>query len=478
MIHEIGGRRILFTDDRYIYRTTAVRRLHEPAKREVVLTFDAPDEGSGTGSYLTLLHEEGLYRLYYLNWDMYKEYPRTACVLTSADGIRWEKPALRDGRNVVFDPKDYNQGIDNFIPFLDLNPAAKTEEKYKAFSGIGWNNLHAYASPDGYNWHPMFDNRRLDMEGAFDSSNLAFWDTVRGRYCAFIRNFHDIPADNNVNLGIRDIRVSWSDDFEHWTVPELLDFGNAPDVPLYVSAAQPYFRAPEYFVGFPVRYVERYAWSPSFDQLSNPEHRRRRMEMHPRYGLAVTDCVFMASQDGGRVWERSEQAFLRPGPVGEKSWVYGDCYLSVGFAPMKADRPGEPDELSFYATENHWNGPKTVRRWTLRQDGFVSLQAGGVQTVTETGALRFDGDRLELNISTAAAGSARVELTDIRGRVLEGYSAADCDDIFTDRLDYTVSWNGKTDLSGLAGKPVRLRFYMTDADLYAFRFAKKGEENG
>ena len=29
-----------------------------------------------------------------------------------------------------------------------------------------------------------------------------------------------------------------------------------------------------------------------------------------------------------------------------------------------------------------------------------------------------------------------------------------------------------------AGKPVRLRFYMTDADLYAFRFAKKGEENG
>ena len=94
MIHDIGSRRILFTDDRYIYRTTAVRRLHELTPREVVKTFDGPEEGSGTGSYLTLLYEDGLYRMYYLNWDMYSRMPRTACVIESRDGIRWDKPAL------------------------------------------------------------------------------------------------------------------------------------------------------------------------------------------------------------------------------------------------------------------------------------------------------------------------------------------------------------------------------------------------
>ena len=235
MIHDIGSRRILFTDDRYIYRTTAARRLHEPVRREAVYVFDAPEEGCFTGSYLTLLYEDGLYRIYYINNDLSPEIPRKVCVLVSHDGLRWEKPALRDGFNTVFDPRDYDQGIDNFIPFVDRNPAVKPEEKYKAFSGLGRNNLHVYASPDGYHWHAMFDNRPLEMEGAFDSSNLAFWDPLRGYYCAFVRDFHDVLTDDALDCYTRDIRVSYSDDFEHWTKPEQVEFGNSPDVPMYVS---------------------------------------------------------------------------------------------------------------------------------------------------------------------------------------------------------------------------------------------------
>jgi len=35
-----------------------------------------------------------------------------------------------------------------------------------------------------------------------------------------------------------------------------------------------------------------------------------------------------------------------------------------------------------------------------------------------------------------------------------------------------VSWKGGTDVSGLAGKPVRLRVRLKDADLYSFRFSE------
>jgi hypothetical protein len=36
-----------------------------------------------------------------------------------------------------------------------------------------------------------------------------------------------------------------------------------------------------------------------------------------------------------------------------------------------------------------------------------------------------------------------------------------------------VTWKNNADLSLRAGKPVRLCFELSDADLYAFQFAKK-----
>jgi hypothetical protein len=39
-------------------------------------------------------------------------------------------------------------------------------------------------------------------------------------------------------------------------------------------------------------------------------------------------------------------------------------------------------------------------------------------------------------------------------------------------VDRAVSWRGSEDVSKLAGEPVRVRFVLRDADLYAFRFAK------
>jgi hypothetical protein len=39
-----------------------------------------------------------------------------------------------------------------------------------------------------------------------------------------------------------------------------------------------------------------------------------------------------------------------------------------------------------------------------------------------------------------------------------------------DSVEQAVRWTLKTDLAGLVGRPVRLRFVMKDADLYALRF--------
>ena len=53
-----------------------------------------------------------------------------------------------------------------------------------------------------------------------------------------------------------------------------------------------------------------------------------------------------------------------------------------------------------------------------------------------------------------------------------GFKLADANEIVGDEIARDVSWKGVhgSDVSQLAGRPIRLRFAMKDADLYAIRF--------
>tara|TARA_B100000809_G_C14595197_1_gene335226 strand:- start:17 stop:289 length:273 start_codon:yes stop_codon:yes gene_type:complete len=80
------------------------------------------------------------------------------------------------------------------------------------------------------------------------------------------------------------------------------------------------------------------------------------------------------------------------------------------------------------------------------------------------------GSELELNYSTSAVGSVQVEIQDAEGRPLPGYELKDCPEMFGDEIDGVVRWSANTDLASLAGRSVRLRFAIMDANVYAFRF--------
>ena len=212
----------------------------------------------------------------------------------------------------------------------------------------------------------------------------------------------------------------------------------------------------------------------------------------------MTDGMFMSSRDGQNfeIWPES---FRRPGIQRPGSWAYGDNYQNWGLVETKSQLHGAPNELSMYVSEAYKSQfaktadenlgvfvgesegkpgkdshqPELVnrlRRYTIRVDGFVSVQAplSGGELTTRT--LQFDGTRLEINFSTSAAGSLRVELQDANGKPIPDFTLADCHRQFGDQLDRVVSWKQVADVSGLAGKPVRLKFELRDADLYSFRF--------
>ena len=58
----------------------------------------------------------------------------------------------------------------------------------------------------------------------------------------------------------------------------------------------------------------------------------------------------------------------------------------------------------------------------------------------------------------------------MEGKPLPGFSLSECREIIGDEIERVVTWKGNLDVSPLAGKLIRLRFVMKDADLYSLRF--------
>ena len=225
-------------------------------------------------------------------------------------------------------------------------------------------------------------------------------------------------------------------------------------------------------LGFP-----RVTWPREMmDQLRSLEPRNLRKELaaaYPRVGSDLTDGLFMASRDGVR-FRRWDEAFLRPGPQSgdfASRWMYGDNYQSYGLFETKSATHGAPNEISMFFGEAYWReGESRLRRYTIRSDGFVSVNAPFAGGEIVTRPLAYRGEQLEINYSTSAAGSIRIEIQDTAGDPLPGFSLDDCPEIIGDAIEHVVRWKLGSNVRKLTGKPVRLRFVMKDADLYSFKF--------
>ena len=481
---DIGSRRELFVDSALVEKIegSAQLRMHHPVARGLAMTHDAAWEGTSSG-YHTVFRDGDVYRLYYrglhievtekgINTGRHKPF---YCMAESRDGITWTRPELG---LVEFDGSTKNNiilsgpGTHNFAPFKDSNPNCAPQARYKALGGgqSESGGLLAFQSPDGIHWTRLQETAVITV-GAFDSQNLAFWDASIGKYRAYYRVFSEGVTDAETwkPAGVRAIRTATSDDFITWTNEADLVYEDSPETELYTNQVSPYVRAPHLLIGLPTLYIER-GWSPSMRALPDAEDREARANAHLRYGTALTEVQLMASRDG-EYFKRWNEAFMRPGVERPGTWQYGHHFAANHAVVTKSALPGAGDELSIYSSESGWHGDSNaLRRYTLRLDGFVSVNApmkGGELT---TKPVTFSGEDLELNFSTSAAGSLRVEIQDAAGKALEGFALDDCHEVFGNSVARTVSWKSDASVKSLAGKPVRLRFVLHDADLYAYRF--------
>ena len=487
----IGDRRELLVDDFLVDQLSGGARLqlHHPVPREIVLRTDLPWEGNACG-YPSVFRDGELYRMYYHGGhyrhggkpaEAMATHPWFLCYAESRDGVHWTRPELglfefagSKKNNIVLTPESVaaiKGDPAHTSVFKDANPDCPADARYKCVIVGKPHGLYLLYSADGIRFRVATD-KPIITQGAFDSENLAFWDPARKEYRAYWRIFTEGVADGTTwkPAGVRAIRTATSKDGLTWLPHVDLRYVDSPAEHLYTNQIQPYYRAPHLFMGFPMRYVDR-GWSDSMMALPGLEERLARAKAHPRYGTAVTDGLFMTSRDGV-LFHRWNEAFLRPGAWRQGSWVYGDNLIFWGMVETASALEGAPNELSLYATEHYWQGTGVCfRRLTLRVDGFVSLWAPARGGELRSKPLVFAGGNLTLNAATSAAGSIRVEIQDAAGQPIPGYALDDCPELFGDDLALVVRWRHGGDVRPLAGKSVRLRFVLRDADLYSFQFA-------
>ena len=484
---DLGGRRELVVDNLLVkeLRGDARRVFHHPVAREVVMTFDQPWEGNTT--IPTAIFQDGdMYRMYYRASNT----PGSAggekrgahefdCYAESRDGIHWTRPQLQQREfqnskdNNIIQAPDVPDGwsLGALNPFRDSNPRAEPDALFKAVTplyGPGTNpddwlskekGLAVLKSADGINWSLARQGGVFRNEGNFDSVNVAFWDPHRQEYRAYFRNA-EAPA------WFRDIKTGTSRDFTQWTQAVPLTYSTKPPAQFYTNGIRNYHRAPHLLVGFPGMYDDR-EWSPAMAQLPDTEKRRKNIEAWQRPG-PLSEVHLMWSRDGTQ-FELSQSAFMRPGPERSGSWTYSDN-VAWHLVETASNLEGAAPELTLYAHEFYYLGDVRLRRYTMRLDGFASIHASndGGEFLTQT--IVFQGNQLSLNFATSAFGSLRVEIQDQSGQPLPGFALADSVELYGDTVARAALWQSGPDLSSLAGKPIRLRFALRDADLYSIMF--------
>jgi hypothetical protein len=453
---QLGPQRELFVDRYLIASMDGVElRLHEPRREGVALKFDRPWEG-GFSCYTTVIKDGDTYRMYYRGMPLARadDSPEAVvCYAESPDGITWNKPNLglftvRGTRenNVIYTNSPYSH---NFSPFLDTRPGVSAAEKFKALAGDRKRGLHAYKSADGIHWSPL-QAEAVITQGAFDSQNVAFWSEAEQAYLCYFRSWKQMGKE-----GFRWISRTTSKDFVHWTAPQEMDFGDTPPEHLYTNGTHPYYRAPQIYIALAKRFF------PTKAALA-PEQARA-LVSEPGYRVASSDSVFFTSRGGNRYDRTFMEAFLRPGPS-PADWVARDNTPALGVVPANAR------EMFIYRVSHYAQPTCHMARYTLRADGFASVHAPfrGGEVVTKP--FTFSGSKLELNFETSAAGGLRVELQDESGKPVPGYTLADGPEVIGDEIERVAAWKNGSDVSSLAGKPVRLRLVLRDADLYSLRF--------
>ncbi|MFN7931778.1 MAG: hypothetical protein U0R19_00550 [Bryobacteraceae bacterium] len=516
---DVGSRKQLFLDHKFIESAEGIRlTVNQPFQtRERLVSADAPWESDAhLGVYSTVVQENGKIRMWYDvragQHELGKNPPFMGLAYAeSKDGIHFEKPVLnlveRNGtkrNNLVFPTEPDKVAIGGGTVWRDENPNAAPSERYKSWSkfypkpGSGLRGPHrVWTSPDGIHW--KLDERLVTGLRAADTQPSWFWDPRVNRYVGYSREW---VRDRSIGFGARMASYNESDDMFRW---DSVQFVLGPDerdaaaaAPMLIDEQKIVVKGEDVLPPGRAQRAGGQIGNATQDAVLTPitpidfygpgvfPYEGVYLALIPVFyhwsGEGVTtvpstfDVQFAFSRDGRHFTRPGpRQPFIRNGPTGsfDSKMIY---------PTLRPVRMG--NELWIYYTgTNHDHSsrvdpqsPKNeavISRAILRLDGFVSADADYEGGSILTPPIRFTGSQLELNVDTSGGGVVRVEIMEESGKPIRGFTMHEAGEITTNDVKTIVRWKNGADVSSLAGKPVRLRFLMRSAKLYAFQFTSR-----
>lgn len=461
--HPLGLTRHLFIDEFLIAEKKGVTLcVNPPQRKELVIIADKPWERGGITSYCNVFWDTIAreYRLYYVPVELDSDPIFCLALATSKDGIHWDKPNLSavawrgsKANNIVIDGQ--REGT------VMIDPNGTPQRRYVFLSSEPRLRTRLFTSPDGVHW--KMDAKVISNHHS-DSQISTFWDASLGKYVHYPRVGHRGRATGRVET--RTMDEVWSEE-----IPMVIsaDDRDPPDTDLYTNSAQKYVRADNVYLAFPTPY---YHYNPPQRAYLN----QPALRLGGKTNDGTIDTQLAVSRDG-KTWMRHRTPYV---PLYRHEEL--DLKIVMVF-PGLVLRPTHIDQYQggYAFTHGDTNARRRLKgrelggifRLEQRLDGFVSADFDYEGGSLDVGPLVFAGKALTLNVNTSAAGEGRVGLTDAAGRDVAGFAVNDCEFINGDYLEKVVTWKGKSDVSTLAGKPIRLRFQMRGAKLYSFQFLER-----
>ncbi len=445
----------LFVDDHLIARKGSVhRRLNRPRKgAKSILVPDRPWEGQGL-VYGSVIPHEGQFRLYYKGWMQhtrlnYAEHVRKfgfgkypVCLALSEDGRRFRKPAIAGAAhpktNIVIEDQ-----IDDFTILKDArDPDPNRRFKLLASRGNWWAGLTPATSPDGIRWTWGKENAV-----AYLGDRCSFWfDPVREKYIAWSRNYEIMPGRVLVQKATADFD-NWSD--ERASHPRLVLQPDRYD-----------HEMTQFYGGYAFWYHSLYL---AYVEAYHIHHQR-------------IDTQLACSRDG-LTWTRlcDRDVFLPNGEHGDSDayWIvptFNPPILQNGELLIHYNGRPDPHGAPGFSFVNPGMGGDFGLA-TLREDGFVSLDATGEEGVVETRPLRLpeQWSRFEINVAPFNTRPG-YDPMQIEVDVLSPDGAHWATLKTAPPKSPDAVWHRVLPAQAIP-RVCRLRFRIRNARLYAFRFA-------
>jgi len=449
----IGPEVQLFVDDVLVARRAGVlRRVHACEKLDhPVLRADEPWERTDIDRriyvYGTALRQEdgSGYRLWYNGTQGRLLYA------TSEDGIAWGRPDLG---LVAYEGSTANNLLDLNIESPSVVEDPDPEDparRYKLLGHRGGGGRGCWAAYSGDGLHWQFYAKNPVVSGG-DTCTLAY-DAEADEYLAFHKRSHEYRGVTR-----RLVYLAVSKDMQEWSTSRLVMAPDAIDDRQTQAAGGQHshfynmsaFRYGSQWLGLVTHFRHMGAPAEKGPSQSGQD--------------GPIDVQLVHSRDG-REWEQCEDR----SPVienGPHAYDAG-CILGVTNQPIVTD-----DEVWMYysaITTTHGGYlPKkeiSIARAVWRLDGWCSLRAGEAGGFVETVTLRPEGDRLLIN-TDASNGLVVAAVLDSDGAALAGYGEADCVALRGDCVRGEVRWGRHRRLP--KDRPVRLRFRVRRADLFAY----------